>query len=69
MQLAMCLRRGWQVLECPRLPESASEVFWCEAAVNVLAEMFRCEVVCFDLVYVVYSFVYECFVVIYFHYV
>ena len=35
----------------------ASEVFWCEATVNVLAEMFRCDVVCFDLVYVVYSFV------------
>ena len=35
----------------------ASEVFWCEATVDVLAKMFRCEVVCFDLVYVVYSFV------------
>ena len=47
----------------------ASEVFWCEATMDVLAEMFRCEVVCFDLVCVVYSFVYECFVVIYLHYV
>ena len=34
----------------------AGEVFWCEATVNVLAKMFCCEVLCFDLVYVVYSF-------------
>ncbi len=35
----------------------ASEVFGCEAIVNVLAKMFRYEVVCFDLIYVIYSFV------------
>jgi hypothetical protein len=35
----------------------AGEVFWCEATVNVLAKMICCEMVCFDLVYVLYSFV------------
>ena len=45
----------------------ASEVFWCEADVNVRAKVLYYKVVRFDLVYVVYCFVYECFMVIYFH--
>jgi hypothetical protein len=35
----------------------ADEVFWCEATVDVLTKMFCCEVICFNLVYVVYCFV------------
>ena len=35
----------------------ASEVFWCEATVDVLIKVFCCEVVCLNLVYVVYCFV------------
>jgi hypothetical protein len=37
--------------------ENAGKVFRYEAIVDVLAEVFRCEMVCLKLIYVVYCFV------------
>ena len=48
---------------------NAGEVFRCEATVDMLTKVFSGEVVCLKLIYIVYHFVWKCFMVIYFHYV
>ena len=35
----------------------AGEVVWCEAVVDVSTKVFCCEVVCLELIYVIYCFV------------